>query len=145
MKSTHRVFLTLLLVAAFACSKNELTVGPGATKTGPPSMSGGWGVTWLGWFADYNGKISGTMTLTDKDSLLSGSLFIYDKTFSVSGFVSSAYEVRLAGADGGFEYTILGTVDASKSILTGNVNAAHMGLVPRDTAGTAIFSASRSR
>jgi hypothetical protein len=143
MKPNTRSILPLLLVVAFACSKNDLTVGPSAARTSSPSMSGGWGITWLGWFANYSGTITGTMTLTEKDSMLSGSIFIHNKTFSVAGSVSSAYEVTLTGVDGGFDYTILGTVDASKSILSCKVNAAHMGTVPRDTAGTAIFSASR--
>jgi hypothetical protein len=106
-------------------------------------MTGGWGVTWLGWFADYSGRLTGTMTLTEKDSTLSGSIFLCSQTFSVAGFVSSNYQVTLSGSDGVYEYSIIGTVDASKSILQGNVKASHMVTVPLDTVGSATMSASR--
>ena len=103
-------------------------------------MTGGWGVTWLGWFANYNGKLDGTMTLTEKDSTLSGSVSIHGQSFSVAGFVSSAYQVTLSGSDAGYEYSIIGTVNAAKSALDGKVIASHMGTVPQDTIGSAIFS-----
>lgn len=106
-------------------------------------MSGGWGVTWLGWYANYSGTLTGTMTLTEKDSTLSGSIFLRNQLFSVAGFVSSAYRVTLSGSDGGYEYSIIGTVNASKGTFHGKAIASHMGLVPQDSIGSAIMSASR--
>jgi hypothetical protein len=143
MKTASRWFLTLLLFAAFACSKNELTVGPSATTKPVPSMTGGWGITWVGWFANDSGTLTGTMTLTEKDSTLTGSIVLRGQTFNVAGFVSSAYQVTLSGIDGGYDYSILGTVSASKTALAGKINVSHMGTVPPDTAGSAILSASK--
>jgi hypothetical protein len=143
MKTTNCCIFTLLLVAAFACSKNELTVGPTSTTTPVPTMTGGWGITWLGSFASYSGTITGTMTLTEKDSTLSGSIVLRNQTLNVAGFVSSAYQVTLSGSDGSYDYSIIGTVSASKSALDSKIMMSHMGTVPPDTAGTAVMSASK--
>jgi hypothetical protein len=143
MKAISHCFLTILLIAAFACSKNELTVGPNVTSTPVPSMTGGWGITWLGWYANYSGTITGTMTLTEKDSTLSGSISLRGQTFNVAGHVSSAYQVILSGADGSYEYAIIGTVSASKTALDSKIIVSHMGTVPPDTAGSAIMNATK--
>ncbi len=143
MKTANRCILTLLLFAAIACSKHDTLVDSSATAPPPPSMSGGWGITWLGWYGGYSGTLSGTMTLTEKDSTLSGSIFIHNQTFPVAGFISSAYEMTLSGIDGGYDYSIIGTANASKSAVAGKVTASPMGAVPKDTIGSAMFSASR--
>jgi hypothetical protein len=137
MKTISYCILTFLLIAAFACSKNDSTVDPSSTISPTISMTGKWGVTWTGWFMNANGTITGSMSLTEKDSALSGWILLRSDTFNVAGSVSSSLRVSLSGTGGGYDYSFAGTVTSPKSTLTCQVIASHMGVIPKDTVGTA--------
>jgi hypothetical protein len=141
MKTTSRCVLTLLLLAAFACSKNDSSVAPSSTISPTISMTGRWIITWTGWFMNANGTLGGSMSLTEKDSALSGWILLRSDTFNVAGSVSSSLRVVLSGTDGGYEYSITGTVDPPKSTLDCQVRASHTGVIPKDTVGTAAMIA----
>jgi len=142
MRATNPYILTFLLLGTIACSKTDSTVGPSISPS-PPTMTGRWIVTWTGWYDGYKGSTAGSMTLTEEDSALSGSISLRNQSFAVAGYLSSAREVVLTGSDNGYDYVIFGTVTSSKSTLNGQAYASHTGVVPQDLVGSATLIAYR--
>lgn len=133
----------ITLISFLGCAKQNDSVQPIYFTDAPPALSGKWNVTWNGSFNHYQISAAGTMTLTEKDSELSGIVILRTDTFLVAGSVSKSLAVKLSGTYSGYTYSISGTSNSLKNSLEGKVVVSTLGVVPEDTVGSATMMASK--
>lgn len=143
MKSFTLFTVVITLISFLSCAKQNDSVQPIYLTEAPPALSGRWNVTWNGSFNQRQISAAGTMTLTEKDSELSGIVILRTDTFSVAGFVSKSLAVKLSGNYSGYTYFISGTSNSLKNSLESNIIVSTLGAVPQDTVGSATMMASK--